>query len=158
MILEDSSGNSFQPKSSEEIEKVITLVGNDIDHCILSDGDSFIQTAATREGLLVEYHDAGRYYQSTDTNLPADTVQRLFTKFFEGDISWKQEIPFTLQNASSSAASPATGAANSTGGKVTEFEARSLKDTVMNSVKNEAQNSLSYFIRRIVRRFFRRIF
>jgi hypothetical protein len=70
------------------------------------------------------------------------------------------DLSFSLQG-SSEAVTPECSAVRSAGSSspnTTEFEQRSIKDTVVDSVKREARNSFSYWIQRITRRFFRRLF
>ncbi len=163
MKLEDSSGKISEPKSSSDVEAMVERVGKDIDHCILSNNDAFIQAAGSGSGMLVGYNDGGGYTECQDTNLPVETVKKLFVQFFEGDPGWKTAVSFgpqdnTSASASNSSAPNASANSPSGPGNTTSFEAKGLKDTVMDSVKREAQSSFSYMIRRIVRRFFRRIF
>ncbi len=157
MKLEDSSGKISEPRSSSDVEAMVERVGKDIDHCILSNNDDFIQAAGSGSGMLVGYNDGGGYTECQDTNLPVETVKKLFVQFFEGDPGWKTAVSFGPQSpeANASAAGP-SGASGP--GTTNNFEEKGLKDTVIDSVKREAQSSFSYMIRRIVRRFLRRIF
>lgn len=159
MKLEDSSGKISEPKSSRDVEAMVERVGRDIDHCILSSNGDFIQAAGSGSGMLVGYNDGGGYTECQDTNLPVETVKKLFVQFFEGDPGWKTAVSFGPQDSASASAAGASMASGPTGpGTATDFEGKGLKNTVMDSVKREAQSSFSYMIRRIVRRFFRRIF
>lgn len=157
MKLEDSSGKFTEARSPKDIESLIDRVGKGIDHCILSDGDNYIQTASSGAGLLVQYADPSGNYESTDSSLPPQAVKKIFTAFFQHDDSWKTQTAFTqIGEAEPASAAPspvgASRANESPGNK------ENLKDTVINSVKREAQNSFSYMIRRVLRRFIRRIF
>ena len=157
MKLEDSSGKFTEARSPRDIESLIDQVGKGIDHCILSDDDAYIQTAASGSGLLVQYGDPTGNYEGTDPGLSPQTVKKMFTAFFQHDASWKTHTAFSqIGEAEPASAAPspigASRAAESPGNK------ENLKDTVINSVKREAQNSFSYMIRRVLRRFIRRIF
>ncbi len=165
MDLEDSTGKIQENVSLENVISCIDRLGKDLDHCILGEGDEFIQSASGGGGFLVEYGDAGGHYTAEDDNLSADQVKELFSAFYNHDPSWKTKISFTRQgdgeaSAATAGSSPAAaGSGDSGSGQgVTNFEQKSLKDTVMDSVKREAQNSFSYMLRRVVRRFFRRFF
>ena len=147
MKLEDSSGKFTEARSPKDIENLIDQVGKGIDHCILSDDDAYIQTAASGSGLLVQYGDPTGNYEGTDPSLSPQTVKKMFTAFFQHDASWKTHIAFSqIGEAEPASAAPSPG------------NRENLKDTVINSVKREAQNSFSYMIRRVLRRFIRRIF
>ena len=160
MKIEDSEGKILEAVNEGDVAAYIERIGKDLDHCILSDGDRFIQAASTGDGLLVEYRDATGYYRSDDESLSSETVLRLFSSFLRGEEDWKNELSFSLQG-SSEAVTPERSAARSAGSSspnTTEFEQKSIKDTVVDSVKREARNSFSYWIQRITRRFFRRLF
>ncbi|MDZ7794427.1 MAG: hypothetical protein U5P10_12285 [Spirochaetia bacterium] len=157
MKLEDSSGTVTEARSPKDIESLIDKVGKGIDHCILSDGDAYIQTAASGSGLLVQYGDSSGNYEGIDPSLPPQTVKKMFTAFFQHDESWKTHTAFSQigeAKPASAASSPAgaSQAAESPGSR------EDLKNSVINSVKREAQTSFSYMIRRVLRRFIRRIF
>lgn len=157
MRLEESTGKIIQNATAEDVKSCIEQLGKDLDHCILSEGDFFIQSAASGSGLFVEYKDGQGHYRSDDQNLSAEIVKELFSGFLNGDSSYRQMVSFSLEDEGG-VERPSGSNIGGEGSKVTNFEAKSVKGTVVDSVKREAQNSISYMIRRATRRFFRGLF
>lgn len=153
MQLEDSNGKIFVPQSPAEIDQVIDRLGQGLDHCILSDGEHFIQTAGSAPGFLVEYGDASGHYEAAET-LPPETVKELFAAFFQKDDSWRTRVNFTR----SGGGSPSSGAASQDTDreKVAGQQEKSLKDNLLDTMKREVKHNVSGMVRRGVRDVFRK--
>ncbi len=153
MQLEDSKGKVVVPKSPAEIDQVIDRLGRGLDHCILSEGEHFIQAAGSAPGFIVEYGDASGNYEAAET-LPPETVKELFAAFFQKDDSWRTRVNFTRigeGSHSSGAASQETDRERSSG-----RQDKSLKDNLLDSVKREVRHNVSGMVRRGVRDVFRK--
>lgn len=155
MKIEDSSGKIQENVTLDDVLSCIDRTGNDIDHCILSEGDSFIQTASSGSEYIVEYGDASGYHAGEGTH-PVTLVKELFTAFYNGDPSWKNRIAFAAPEGGSAGASM-PGHSGTTLGSSTS-EQHNGKESIIDTIKNEAQNSLTYMIRRAVRNLLRRFF
>ncbi len=153
MQLEDSNGKFFVPQSPAEIDQVIDRLGRGLDHCILSEGEDFIQAAGAAPGFVVEYGDASGHYEAAGT-LPPETVKELFAAFFQKDDSWRTKVNFTRIGggaSSSGAASQETDREGSPG-----RQEKSLKDSLLDSVKREVKHNVSGMVRRGIRDVFRK--
>jgi len=153
MELELSDGTFIKNPTRSNIDDAISKIGSGLDHCILSDGGNYIQTAGGSNQLLVQYNEDGAIFESTSGQISAEQVKEIFQDYLAGGNSWKTMIPFQGQEDGQPGTAQPTGVGSST--PLTE---RSLKDTLTSAAKQEAVNSVSYMIRRIVRRFFRKIF
>lgn len=158
MKLEDSNGKISEPKAVSEITDMIDRLGKDVNHCILSDGDLFIQTAGEGPELIVQYGGPSGHYEAASA-VPAETVKEMFTAFFQNDPSWRTKVVFTSVEGG-----PSSGEVASRGGipggvanrnASAGSQGRGLKDDLINSVKGEVRYGLSGVIRRIVRSIFR---
>lgn len=149
MNLEDSNGTISIPKDVTEVTAMIDRVGNGIDHCILSDGEMYIQTAGTAPSLVVEYQDDTGHYAAAELH-SAQTVKDLFSAFFQKNDSWRTLIAFSREGENPAARSADTGRTNSRPGE------KGLKDGLIDSVKREVKNNVSGMVRRGVRNIFRK--
>lgn len=158
MKLENSNEKISEPKAVSEITDMIDRMGKDVDHCILSDGDLFIQTAGEGPELIVQYGGPSGHYEAASA-VPAETVKEMFTAFFQNDPSWRTKVVFTAVEGSSSSGQVSSGGVISEGVMNRNTSAgsqeRGLKDDLINSVKGEVRYGLSGFIRRIARSIFR---
>lgn len=153
MELEDSNGKFIVPKSPEEVDQIIDRLGRDLDHCILSEGEDFIQAAGSSSALIVQYGDSSGHYEAAET-LPSETVKELFTAFFHKDDSWRTRVSYTrIGGGSSSSSAPGPEADRERG---TGQQEKSLKDSLLDSVKREVKNNVSGMVRRGVRDVFRK--
>ena len=159
MKLEDSNGRTSEPKGVSEITDMIGRLGKGLDHCILSDGNLFIQAAGADPKLVVEYGDPSGHFEAASV-LPAETVKGIFTAFFQNDPSWKKMAVFTRAGEGASpsgGAIPGGSIPGAASNRSTPAGAREkgLKDDLINSVKGEVRYGFSGVIRRIVRGIFR---
>lgn len=152
MEFEDSTGKFSVPKNVQEIEDMVDRLGRGIDHCILSDGDMFVQAAGADPRIVVEYGDSTGHYEAAEP-LSARTVKDIMSAFFRKDVSWKTMAAFSPTG--DFAAGPATGTADSDGGAGATRE-KSLKDSLLDSVKREVKNNASRMVGRGVRDIFRK--
>lgn len=153
MELEDSNGKIVVPQSPAEVDRMIDRIGKDLDHCILSEGELYIQTAGSAAGLFVQYGDPSGNYEAAGT-MPPETVKELFGAFFRNDDSWRTTVSFTRiggGGSSSGARSPESDTQRVDGQRES-----GLKDGVLESVKREVTNSVSGLVRRGIRAIFRK--
>lgn len=152
MQLEDSNGKIVVPKEVTEVTEMIDRLGRGLDHCILSEGDMFIQTAGADPQLVVEYRDASGYYEAAEPQ-SAQTVKDLFSAFFQKNDSWKTMVAFSpLEDTTGGPA----GSAQDADSGARDTQPKSLKDSLLDSVKREVKNNVSGMVRRGVRDVFRK--
>ncbi len=153
MQLEDSNGKVVVPKSPAEVDQMIDHLGVDLNHCILSEGELFIQAAGSSPGLIVQYGDTSGNYESAET-LPPGIVKELFGAFFQKDDSWQTKVSYTrIGGGNSSSDAPNPRVAQERGERQQE---KSLKDSLLDSVKREVGHNVSGMVRRGVRGVFRK--
>ncbi len=148
MQLEDSNGNVVVPQSPAEVDRMIDRLGRDLDHCILSEGELFIQAAGSGQALIVQYGDSSGIYEASET-LPSETVKELFGAFFQKDDSWRTRVSYTrIGDGSPAAGAPSPEADRE---RVDGHRERSLKDSLLDSVKREVKHNVSGMVRRGIR-------
>jgi len=155
MELECSDGKIIQNPGTTQVDDTIAKIGNELDFCILSDGDNFIQAAASDSGLLVQYSDAGGMFESTRSDFDCGTVQDFFRQFLSKMDDWKSSADFTAMDSgetTSGAAASENSRAQAAGPK------KSLKETLVDSMKSEAANSVNRAAKKITRNLFRKLF
>ena len=153
MQLEDSNGKIVVPKSAAEVDQMLDRLGRDLDHCILSEGEQFIQAAGSASEMVFQYGDSTGLYEATET-LPAETVKELFAAFFQKDDSWRTRVSFTSiggPDSSSTAPGPEVNRERGSG-----QQEKSLKDSLLDSVKREVKHNVSGMVRRGIRDVFRK--
>lgn len=156
MRLEDSNGKFLDPVSEEDMNGVLAKIGSSLDFCILSDGDDFIQTAGSEDGLLIQYRDSSGQYESDDSSLSLDMVKKIFLSYLNKDASWKTEVTFSVQDdgaGDDTRMNKDRDAGLNSGPK--DISVDSLKNMVVNAVKNEAGGGVSRMIKRFIRNIFR---
>ncbi len=158
MDLELSDGTLIDNPGQSDIDEAISRIGSGLDHCILGEGDSYIQTAGGTDGFLVEYSSEGQLFESNSGKLSSQQVKEIFHDYLAGGSKWKTMVPFQPQDIGEAEPSGSRGAGIGGGGNQQSVTPGSLKDTFTGAAKQEAVNSVSYMIRRIVRRFMRKIF
>ena len=127
---------------------MIDRLGRDLVHCILSQGEEFIQAAGSASGMI-----STGLYEAAET-LPAGTVKELFAAFFQKDDSWRTRVSYTCMSgpdSSSRAADPEVGRERGSG-----QQEKSLKDSLLDSVKREVTHNVSGIVRRGIRDVFRK--
>ena len=137
-ILEDSTGKIIKNPTEREIREMIFQIGKGLDHCILSSGDSFIQSAGSERGLFVETKGiSGRKEKSRNDYTPEE-VAELFFDFLNRKGTVKEssdtEERFSEKNPSSE--------------EEKETSKMDLKEEAKNFLKNEGKRSL----RRVMRK------
>jgi hypothetical protein len=152
MQLEDSNGKVFVPKNVTEVTETIDCLGSGLEHCILSDGDMFIQTAGSSPRLVVEYQDPTGHYEAAELH-SAQTVKDLFSAFFQKNDSWKTMVAYSRTGDAAAGPSVSTGDRSTGTGGTRE---KSFKDGLADSMKREVKNNLSRMVRRGVRNVFRK--
>ena len=151
--LECSDGKIIQNPGKTEADDTIAKIGNELDFCILSDGDDFIQTAASDGGLLVQYKDAGGMFESARSDFDCGTVQDFFRQFLDRKDDWKSSAEFTTMDSGETASDAGASENSRAAGPK-----KSLKETLMDSVKNEAVNSVNRAAKKVTRNLFRKLF
>lgn len=153
MQLEDSNGKFVVPQSPAEIDQMIDRLGRDLDHCILSEGEQFIQAAGSAAAMIVQYGDTSGTYEAAET-LPSETVKELFAAFFHKDNSWRTRVSYTPMEGGSHS-SGASGPEADREGAAGQQD-KSLKDSLLDSVKREVTHNVSGMVRRGIRDVFRK--
>ncbi len=152
MQLEDSSGKVSTPRNVTEVTEMVDRLGKGLDHCILSDGDIFIQAAGSDPRLVVEYGDSSGHYEAAGLH-SAGTVKDLFTAFFNNNDSWKTMVAFSPANAASGGSPENTGTG---AGRAPETWRTDPKGSLLESLKHEVKNNVTRIVRRGVRDIFRK--
>lgn len=159
MDLELSDGKIINNPTSSDTDDAISKIGSGLDHCILGDGDNYIQTAGGANQLFVQYQEGGVSFESNSNRVSTEQVKEMFRDYLAGGSGWKTMIPFQpMDMGSGGEAAPGAGSSTVSSAGTASFSAGSLKDTFTNAAKQEAVNSVSYIIRRFVRKFFRGFF
>jgi hypothetical protein len=160
MYLEDSDGKMINDPTEGEILSTLKRIGAGLEHCILNYQDSagsefFIQAAGSQSGLFIQYNELGGQFQSTRSDLDAETVCRIFLAAAKGESGWKTELAFEpLDGLGGSSGDGNRGRAQEPAYGVPGAGSRSLKDEVLDSVRREAKSGVLGLIRRIVRLLF----
>ncbi len=150
MELELSDGKFISDPSIQEVEDAVRKTSaSSLDHCILSRGEDFIQTAGGRGGLILQYHDSQGMFESS-RECSEDEVVSMFTGFFNGGNEWKGTVSFQSTGRGGDG-SARTGPQVPGGGF-------SLKDTITSAIKQETTGNVSRMARRAVRSVFRKLF
>jgi|SRR5690554_1610420 len=137
--LEDSNGHIIQNPTEEQIRATINKVGRGIDHCILSTGNTFIQTADSGNGLLVEVNDGSGVKEADKADFSPEEVCTIFIGFLDNDRSWEKYFP----------SSPATGGSTGNAGRETPtMNQFNVKEEITNALKSEGM----YRVKRSIRR------
>lgn len=154
MQIEDSDGRIYSPQSKKEINLIIDRLGKDLDHCILSNGELFIQAAGSDRALIVQYSEGSDMYEASETQTP-EVVKELFASFFDKNDSWKTNISFTpvvTGNAHVVNSDDFSGQK-----KETSFQQNNLKKGILDSIKHEISQNVSGMVRRGIRDLFRKL-
>lgn len=163
MDLERSDGKIIQNPDAAVLDEVIAGIGKEYEHCILSDGDAFVQTAGSVGSLLLQYSDGQGMYESVRSDLEVSTVQDVFRQFLAHQNSWQTSIDFSPMDggpaagAASGSGAGGRGASDSEQGETSHGE-KSFADSLKDSVKKEAMNSVNRAARKITRNVFRKFF
>ncbi len=153
MQLEDSNGNVVVPQNPAEVDRTIDRLGRDLNHCILSEGELFIQAAGSAPALIVQYGDSSGTYEASETQ-PPETVKELFGAFFQEDDSWRTRVSYTrIGDGSPSSGAPSPQADRE---RVDGHREKNLKDSLLDSVKREVKHNVSGMVRRGIREVFRK--
>ena len=151
MTLEDSNGKIVKAGSETDVTEMVGRIGRGIDHCILSDEVFFIQAAGSTAEMVVQYGDGNGHYEA-DGVQAAETVKALFSSFYRKDDAWKTMVSFVPVDE----VGPAGEVNAESPGGAQGRQDKSLKDTLLDSVKHEVKNNVSRMVRRGVRDVFRK--
>lgn len=162
LFLEDSEGNRRANPSASDIAATLRQIGDTLDHCILHlPGDAFVQTAGSRNRLLIQYADASGFFESAKSDFDTATVGSVFAAAMAGDDAWKGQYVFEKTGKAGAAAE--TVPAGDSGpnrmdrpagpdGPATPGAGGSLKDQLLGSVKRELNREASRGIGNLVRK------
>jgi len=153
MKLEKSNGKIIQNPGIEELNDAIAKIGGELDFCILSQDGTFIQTAASQDGLIIQYSDSSGLFESSRDDFDISTVQDFFQQFLENKNEWKTAAEFTtvqVQNDDTSTEGGISGGPQHT--------QKSFKETLADSVKQEALNGVNRAAKRLTRGFIKKLF
>ena len=167
VFLEDSEGHRHADLSPEQIGELLQQIGGKLDHCILHlPGDTFLQCAGDKSGLLIQYSDGRELFESGKSDFDPSTVAAIFGKAINGDMSWREEYVFRPLGSAAggdTAASIGTGFAPR-GSTVRESDEASaggnegsLKDQLLRAAKSEIKRETSRGIGNLVRKGIRSI-
>ncbi len=98
--LEDSNGHVIQNPTEDQIRATINKIGSGIEHCVLSTGDTFIQTAGSKDGLFVEVNEGSGLREASRADLSPEEVFQIFTGFLSKSMSWKEQFSSSSQTDS----------------------------------------------------------
>jgi hypothetical protein len=176
--LEDSTGKMVDNPTPEQIEAAIGDVGSRTDHCILHlPGESFVQTAGSRDRLFVQYSDGGEIMESDRIDFDAATVARIFVDAMEGSSGWKSDYVFASAGGGAGDGASeerrgarmgglgrlgglgaiGTGAAAGDQAGTGASGSQSMKDQLLSSVKREVNREVSRGVGKLVRNVFRSV-
>ncbi len=151
MQLEDSNGKIIQQATLEDVAGMIAQVGNQIDHCILSDGERYIQTAGKQSSLTVEYRDESGHYEVGNPQT-AEIVQRVFAAYFQNDANWKSMIPFARIGGGIGSTGGYTGQSQGLGQNQGMGGSQTVLDAFARKIKQKANSALGRGLRDILRK------
>ncbi|MBA7477456.1 MAG: hypothetical protein GH155_05655 [Spirochaeta sp.] len=145
MKLELADGRSFNNPDRKTVENALdSLDRDDNGHAIL-DAGSFIQTATTSEGYLLEYRDNSGYFKSKKEDLSLDIVKKAFISFLEGDDSWRGSTAWvTAEDGEGKVAGDSSSSSQNSG-----------KDDFVGDIVNNIKKSVKRNISRKIGRFFK---
>jgi len=165
MKLELSDGKIIQNPEKKELDEIIGKIGRDFDFCILSEGDTFIQTAASDSGLIVQYSKADEMFESVKSDLGKSVVCSIFGQFLDHRNGWESAVEFSAMETGSTGVDSGSGSDSAEGiktgasdGSQTPQDEKSFAEQLKDSVKKEAMNSVNRAAKKITRGVFRKFF
>ena len=142
MKIETARGFLKDGVSRDELITKLKELNEDNDFLILSDHDWYIQCALSGSGFIAEYQDENGHF-SSDSEINADTIEKIFSSYLSGEDSWKELTGWTREGDS-----PQTGAAGG-GREITGEQMPNLSPgNILNSVKKQVEREVSRSISR----------
>jgi|SRR5690554_3452150 len=142
ITLEDSKGHIIQNPTEDQIRTTINKIGNEIDYCILTMGNTFIQTAGSKNGLMIQVNDGSVVKEADRADFSPEEVCRAFLGFLHKNGSWKEQYSL----------GPLPASVNTSGGQTSAKQMNKqqfdVKDEVVKALKSEGM----YKTRRLIRR------
>jgi len=142
VTLEPSKGPTIPNPTRQQIHDMLSRIGKDLNHCILTLGseDEFVQAAGEENRLLIQYRDATGMFESLQSDLSVETVERTFQDALSGNASWKTELGFRFVDAPApkhthASAGPAAPP-KSAGQDAMDSVKRAAKDAAKRAVKS----------------------
>ena len=142
MKIETAGGFRKEGVSKEELVSKLGELNGDNDFLILSDQNLYIQCALSGEGFTAEYQDTEGHF-SSDSELSADTIEKMFSLYLAGDGTWKGLTGWNPEGVSTQ-----TGAAGGGGGITGDQMPNFSPGNILNSVKKQVEREVSRSISR----------
>jgi predicted HNH restriction endonuclease len=148
MKLELADGRTLNNPDRKTVENALaSLDRNNNDHAIL-DAGSFIQTATTSEGYLLEYRDNSGYFRSEKEDLSLDIVKKAFISFLVGDNSWKESTAWVAaEDGQGAVAGDSSVSANSSQKSGEGDFAGDIVSNIKKSVKRNISRKIGRFFK-----------
>lgn len=155
VTLEDSQGKVISNPSEDQIIMAVEEIGGRTDHCILHLGGEidFIQSAGSKNRLLVQYSRGGALYESERNDLDPGTVSKMFLAVMKGEEGWGNGLSFTAMEGMGTGSGGQAGGARETSGAGGE---KTFQDQLLDSAKREVKNGIDRFMRKGIRGLFRK--
>ncbi len=146
MKLELANGEMSEIADINEVYSAIDRLDNENGHLILSDGDSYIQTAWLGNDLYeTEYRDKTGYFQAVNQDQGISMLKKIFEGFYNKDGGWKDLTPWELiENNENSSSSSDTGSTTGRSGDFKEDIAEQLKREALNWGKRKLKKFLKF--------------
>lgn len=90
--FEMANGETLETINSLTLTAALKKLDEDNNFAILSKEDSFLQTAVSEDGYIVEYRDESGYFRSVKSDIPFKRVLRMFIGFLNDTDSWKRAL------------------------------------------------------------------
>ena len=158
MKIETAGGFRKEGVSKEELVSKLGELNGDNDFLILSDQNLYIQCALSGEGFTAEYQDTEGHF-SSDSELSADTIEKMFSLYLAGDDTWKGLTGWTPNEDSpqDGEGAPAGSSRGISGERMGDLTPGSILSSVKKQVEREVSRSISRktsgLIGRIIRKF-----
>jgi|GEM_PF-1426157 len=92
ITLEDSTGKVIQDPTETQIRETIFKIGEEIDHCILTVENNFIQTTGKKNELYVEADVGSGSIAADRADYSSEDVFQMFLGFLNSDDTWKDHF------------------------------------------------------------------
>ncbi len=146
MKLELANGGISEITDINEVYGAIDRLDNENSHLILSDGDSYIQTAWLGNDLYeTEYRDKTGYFQAVYQDQGISMLKKIFEGFYNKDGGWKDLTSWELiEDNENSSSSSDTGSTTGRSGDFKEDIAEQLKREALNWGKRKLKKFLKF--------------
>ncbi len=155
MKIETAGGFLKEGVSQQELVTKLKELNEENDFLILSDHNLYIQCALSEEGFTAEYQDTEGHF-SSDSELSADAIEKMFSLYLAGDGTWKGLTGWNREGDSTQTGA-AGGGEGITGDQMPNFSPGNILNSVKKQVEREVSRSISRktsgMIGKIIRKF-----